>query len=521
MAHRIVSQFGIILSVTLILFGCSTLPINRSVTQVEVLPSDHYSNTLLAQTFSSDRLDGFSGNLLLRNGHQALVERLYLIDAAEKNIDAQYFLWNNDNTGKLLLQRLILAANRGVAIRVLIDGFSITEHHKQLAYLATHPNVDIRVYNPIVGSQMLSRVVNFATGFDRLNQRMHNKSFVFDGNVAITGGRNIGDAYFFYDEHYNFYDMDVFSVGPVVNEVTSSFNNYWGSPWAIPIDYIYKTQRNDESRAFLDALIKQDFSYFLKFDEAKAVASISFLTNYYQQLSKKLIWAPTEFIYDKPGGIEPLAEDQPKVVAVEIAELVRRSQVQVLIESAYFVLDKRSIEIFKQLDQNGVDVKVLTNSMASNNLLMNHAGYAMVRENILDTGAEIYELKPSIESCLAMVAVENNCKHHLVGLHAKTAVFDRKSVYIGSLNFNMRSAFINTEAALVIESPEIAAELAEIILQNMTLANSWQAILHGDDVAWMVEQNQQIALVTQEPSTNWLERIGVDLFSWIPGAEYY
>lgn len=521
MTHKTAFQFGIIVFISLILLGCSSSPVVRSDSQFEVLPSDYFSETLLAQAFSSERDDDFSGNILLRDGHQALIERLYLIDAAEKRIDAQYFLWNDDKTGKLLLQRLIKAANRGVKVRVLLDGLSIAEHHKQLAYLSDHQNIDIRIYNPIAGSQILAQVVNFATDFDRLNQRMHNKSFVFDGSVAITGGRNIGDAYFFFDEQYNFYDMDVLSVGPVVRQVSNGFNYYWNSPWSTPVAKLYETDNDTESAEFIDELVASDFNHILSFGDAKEVANSVFLTKYYRKLYNQLIWAPTYFIYDKPGGFEPLAEDKPKEVAVEIAELVMNSREQVLIESAYLVLDERSIDIFQQLYHKGVEVKVLTNSMASNNLLMNHAGYAMVRENILAAGAELFELKPSFKSCPKMVIIEANCDHHLIGLHAKTAVFDRKSVYVGSLNFNIRSAFINTETALVIESPEIAAELADLILESMSLSNSWQATLHEGEVAWLVEKDNKVSLLTQEPSTTWLERIGVDLFSWVPGAEYY
>ncbi|MFQ3231977.1 MAG: putative cardiolipin synthase, partial [Reinekea sp.] len=326
MAHSTAIQLGIILSITLILLGCSSSQVLRSDTQFEVLPSDHFAGTLLARTMPSIRGDDFSGNLLLRDGHQALIERLYLIDAAEKRIDAQYFLWNDDKTGKLLLQRLVKAANRGVQVRVLLDGLSITEHHKQLAYLSDHPNIDIRVYNPIEGSQMLARVVNFAKDFDRLNQRMHNKSFVFDGSVAITGGRNIGDAYFFFDEHYNFYDMDVLSVGPVVRQVSNGFNYYWNSPWSTPVAKLYETDNDVESAEFINALVESDFNYILSFGDAREVANSVFLTKYYRKLYNQLIWAPTYFIYDKPGGFEPLADDKPKEVAVEIAELVMNSR---------------------------------------------------------------------------------------------------------------------------------------------------------------------------------------------------
>ncbi len=508
-------------ALVLIISSCSVFPEQEVAIKPEPTLTSTFQHTSLAQIYKTidGSVENRSGNLLLRDGQQALAERLYLTDVAEKAIDAQYFIWNSDNSGKLLMQRILNAAERGVKVRILIDGFSVGERNDQLSYIDHHPNVEIRVYNPFIARTLLGRFWNFVTDFDRLNQRMHNKAFIVDGTVAITGGRNIGDAYFFYSDEINFNDVDLFSVGPVVGQVSQSFNDYWYSPWAIPITELVKNSYNDEIAQGLDDFLSANLTDFLGHD---LITSKYQLYKHFEQLVGRLTWAPTTFVADIPAGEVELEKNEPKAVAVAIGAAVANSTDEVLIESAYLVVNDFGLSFFESVNKEGVRIRALTNSMASNNLLINHASYAMVREQMLDSGLELYELKPQIDACLEAIIDSVSCDpQKKVALHAKSAVFDNKTVYVGSMNFNLRSAFLNTESAVFIDSPELANELSLQILSNMDLIRSWQTIKIGDEVVWMTYRNGEFEVARQEPSTTWLERVEVDVLTKLPGTEFY
>lgn len=462
-----------------------------------------------------------SGLLLLRNGNQALTERVYLADIAEQSIDAQYYIWNSDKSGKLLMQRLLKAAERGVSIRLLLDDFSIGDRNEQLLLLNSHPNVEVRIYNPFIMRSGVSKWINFIFDFERLNRRMHNKTFVVDQMVAITGGRNIGDEYFNQHEQLNFTDTDLLSIGPVVEQVAESFAAYWSSPWAVPIDLLLQ----EESMP----MPEKPLGDFLSLDLAGQVhlrlpANRGELENHFQLLPAELTWAPAVFLADEPGGSEKddAYSDDPKKVARHLVHIVNNSTREVLIESAYFVLNKAALELVAQAKARGVEIRALTNSMASNDVLPNHASYAMVREAMLEHGIELYELRPDAKSCLELLSRHEYCdSDSFIGLHAKAAVFDRETVYVGSLNFNLRSAYLNTEAAMIIESPVLAEQLAGQIELNMQQENSWHVVLDNGQVQWMTEVNGQKEISEHDPQTSWLERAEAGLLILVPGSEYY
>ena len=464
--------------------------------------------------------NGESGFILLRDGSRALQERLALADAAEHTIEAQYYIWNSDKSGRLLAGKLIEAADRGVSVRVILDDFSIGDRNEQLLAVNSHPDIQIRIYNPFINRSGAAKWLNFAFDFDRLNRRMHNKTFTVDAVAAIVGGRNIGDEYFNQNGYLNFRDLDLFSVGPVVDQVSHSFNLYWNSPWAIPIDLLAAPDPDEEEPHELDALLaahRSDKDPFLRSEISASPEA------HFSSTADELVWAPAEFVYDLPGGNDQEAyAEGPKPVAAHLLQLAAASTKEILVESAYFVLDDKALELAGQLRDQGVSIRALTNSMASNDVLPNHSSYAMVREAMLKSGIELHELRPDAASCFETIGREEFCDGDtFFGLHAKAAVFDRKIVYVGSCNLNLRSAYLNTEVGMFVQSPQLAEMLGSEMETAMTPRDSWRPILRNDNIVWISETDGVEEIVPHEPHTTWAERVKEGILTIVPGAKYY
>lgn len=519
MKKLLLITFGISL-MTIILNSCYTLPTREAVNQTS--SHEDYTTTVLADIFVNEIETNTeeSGFILLRDGRQALIERLYLAVIAEKRIDAQYYIWNSDKTGKLLMQKLLQAAERGVTVRLLLDDFSVGDRNDQLLTINSHPNIQVRIYNPFLVRTGLGKWLDFAFDFDRLNRRSHNKTYTVDRMVAVTGGRNIGDEYFDANEHLNFNDADLLSTGPVVRQVVDSFEEYWQSPWAVPIDQLLDHSDATTHEDTIQAFIAEDMQTVLGLTLQENHGS---LKQHFTKIRHDMIRAPATFLADKPGGTTNKAySDDPKRVALKLMDLATESRDEILIESAYFVLNEEALELASQLRDKSVKVRALTNSMSSNDVLPNHASYAMVREDMLDHGIELHELRPDAASCPDLLGREDYCDENShLGLHAKTAVFDRKTVYVGSMNLNLRSAYLNTEAAMIVDSPQLAEQLAEQIELNMKMINCWKVTKSNGSVIWTTERNGIQEISNHEPLTGWLDRVEAGMLKLVPGALYY
>lgn len=507
-----------ILVLSFMLYSCSLPKHEKGIPE----PNTPYISSSLFQLFNPTvkaQADN-SGILLLRDGARALAERVHLADAAEYSIDAQYYIWNSDKSGQLLMQRLLAAAERGVKVRLLLDDFSVGERNEQLLALNSHKNLQIRVYNPFVMRARLTKWLNFAFDFNRLNRRMHNKTFIVDRMVSIVGGRNIGDEYFNHNEHLNFIDTDILCVGPVQEQVSASFNQYWESQWSVPVDMLINPKSDDSYDDWLNAHLTKNLAEPL---DISLIDTPAALQDYYSKLGNELVWAQAVFVADQPGSEDQDAYAKgPKKVAQHLLQLAEESRKEIIVESAYFVLHDDSLELARQLHHENVQISVLTNSMASNDVLPNHSSYAMVREKILDAGIGLHELRPDAPSCIQFIGKQELCDNNtLLGLHAKAAVFDRQTVYVGSMNFNLRSAYLNTEAAMIIKSSTLAEKLSRQIRLNMKKENSWRVYKTSGTVQWVTDISGKEETTTHEPMTSWLERMESGVLQVLPGALYF
>ena len=470
------------------------------------------ASTRLGQFFgpAAEKHPGLSGFSLLSHGREAFIVRLALADLAERSLDMQYYSWDGDITGRIILDSVMKAADRGVRVRLLVDDPFYKSSDSVKAALDAHPNVEIRLFNPLTNRRWSA--LDFIVDFGRVNRRMHNKLMVADNAAAIVGGRNIGDIYYGVNTIANYRDLDVLAVGPVVRDLSAVFDRFWNSRSAVPIAAIVNRAHG---AADLDAILMRlretiaaaDYPYPIDRDLDELAARGV-------ELRDNLVWAHGRVIADDPETIAPGIESD-HVVAF-IRERVARLKEELLVESPYFVLPATAQATVKMLHERNVRVRVLTNSLASNDMLPAHSGYAKTRRRLLENGMELYELRPDTDAFRPGWSLRSG--RSPAALHTKAMAFDREAVFIGSFNLDPRSAVINTEAGLYIESPELAERLVAYMATGVVPANSYRVLLHPNgDIVWETAKDDgQRILYRNEPETGFRRRFVAGLWKLLP-----
>jgi cardiolipin synthase C len=472
---------------------------------------EDYASTKLGQFFgpAAEEHPGLSGFSLMSQGREAFITRLALADLAQQSLDMQYYIWDGDTTGRIILDHVLKAADRGVRVRLLIDDPYYKANDPVIAALDAHPHVEIRLFNSLTNRSWSA--INFVTDFGRVNRRMHNKLMVADNAAAIVGGRNIGDIYYGVDTTANYRDLDVLAVGPIVRDLSGVFDRYWNSASTVPIraivDRAYGTADLDAIQARLHKEIAAaDYPYPIDQDLDELAARGA-------ELRDDLVWARGRIIADDPASVAR-GEDSDDVVEF-IRWRVAHLDKELLIESPYFVLPAGAQATAKDLHERGVQVRVLTNSLASNDVLPAQAGYAKTRKPLLENGMELYELRPDTDAFRPGWSLLS--KGSRAALHTKAMVFDREAVFIGSFNLDPRSAWINTEAGLYIESPELAERLATYMATGVVPANSYHVLLDSNGkVVWETVTDGQTVRYQDEPDTAFSRRFAADLWKILP-----
>jgi putative cardiolipin synthase len=422
-----------------------------------------------------------TGAYILEYGEESLVSRAWLTQHATRSIDVQYFIWSTDNIGILASEALLAAAERGVKVRVIVDDFLLDVDEQTLLALAAHPNVEIRIYNPqySVGTSALQRIWRIATAFRRVNQRMHDKTAIFDNQVGITGGRNMADEYFDYDHAYNFRDRDVLLLGSAVDEMTQHFETFWQSPLAVPVEQLLDdTDRMPQPEqiraqwAALHAYAERPENF-----EPAVRQMLASLPTQFPTLVQHVVWGEAQFLGDEPGkNSRRFSLGGGGQTTSFLAQQLAAAQQSVLIQSPYLVMPDGGIELLQQLVQRGVRVRVSTNSLASTDNLMAFSGYQKQRQRLLEAGVELYEFRPDPAVQLELLRRYPRLQpgQPVFALHAKSMVIDQQRLFIGTFNLDPRSAHLNTEVGLFMDSTPLAAQLASSIERDMQPENSWQ-----------------------------------------------
>ncbi len=515
--YRFILLVLIIVQIT----GCTTKP--TAIDRQPSLSFDQPQTTMLGKMIEPRQLSrttAQSGFYILSSGKQAFVERLALIESAQKSLDAQYYIWNSDTAGTYMAQRLLLAAERGVRVRILLDDININDRDDVIALLSSHSNIDVRIYNPFATRKGMAKWLGFLAEFSRLNRRMHNKTFVADGAFGIVGGRNIGDEYFDMDPELNFRDRDILATGPIVKQISNNFDAYWNSPWSFPIHALIKDK---PEQSYLESWLENNLV------AAHDTQSLCYnppqgfeqgLQNI-QSILTQMVWAEAELIYDQPVPSDIDDLNSYKLTAESLGKEISLAQKEVLIESAYFVLGEEQLEKAGELADRGVQIRALTNSLASNDLLTNHSGYGKGRKDMLRKGIALHEFRPDALSFSESLASTGRCgEQAATGLHAKSIVFDRKTLYIGSFNINLRSAYLNFETVLVVRSPELAQQVVDDIETYLRPENSWAVWLNKQgDLRWGTEMG--VEKYSHDPETDWLRRFQVGILVLFPLEKYF
>ena len=436
----------------------------------------------------------------LEEGLEAFAARFELAALAQNTLDVQYYIWENDISGRLLFRALLAAAERGVRVRLLLDDNNTSGLDDLLLALDAHPNIVIKLFNPF--SFRTLRMLGYLTDFARLNRRMHNKSFTVDGEATIIGGRNVGDAYFGIGEEPLFSDLDVLATGPVVGEVAEDFERYWRCDSVSPLRHVLNTDETVRADYLLTDSDPQQIAatetYLDKVNSTKIAQRL-------RQGSLPFIWAQTKMLSDDPLKGEGKAT--PKTLLPErLRRVMGTPQSHIDIISAYFVPGRAGVALILQLVRKGVKVAILTNSLAANDVAVVHAGYARWRKKLLRHGVELFELKPTSRP-RPEVHDRGLTGNSGSSLHAKTFSIDGKKVFIGSFNFDPRSALLNTEMGLVIESEKLAQRIHHRFLRSQR-ETAWQLKLtRWGKIHWIDREGGSEKELKKEPDTSLWRRL--------------
>ncbi|MEM7170763.1 MAG: phospholipase D family protein [Pseudomonadota bacterium] len=496
--------------------ACASLPEN--VDPVESYAFQDTQDTSLGQATHEKQWNepGKSGFHLLNNGIDAFVARAVLATAAERSIDAQYYLLHNDLTGRLFVAQLLEAADRGVRVRLLVDDMDLADRDLGVAILDSHPNVQVRIFNPF--SRSGSRNLQLVTDFGTITRRMHNKSFTVDNQLAILGGRNIGNEYFEADPGVEFKDLDVLTVGPVVDEVSHAFDTYWNHPLAYPVSTLTGLSPSAEEisagkRRLADYLSQQDTSRYV------AALKTSALAQSIRKRTTRFDWGDGQVLYDHPDKIASPRSEASLQLAEDLRPHLKGVQEELIIISPYFVPGRAGVQTLADLATRGVAVKILTNSLSSTDVPIVHAGYAKHRKAMLRAGIALYEVNESLGEKKGS-SVFNVAGSSKASLHAKVFILDRQSVFIGSLNLDPRSVYENTEIGVLAQSRELATAMAKGFDESIGKAAFRLELVERADgqekIEWYGKENGQEAVFDVDPYTGFWDRFSVDFMSLFP-----
>ncbi|MDR3446715.1 MULTISPECIES: phospholipase D family protein [unclassified Dyella] len=432
-------------------------------------PSARYIGVELAQH------PGQSGFRLLTKSSNALMSRIAIIDQARHSIDMQYYIFKNDATGRLVAQHVLAAADRGVRVRMLLDAMDLTNEDRMLGALDAHPSIQVRLFNPFRtrAPSTPSKIRQFIVEGRRLNRRMHNKSLVVDGTVAIIGGRNIGNDYFDASDETNFRDVDLIAIGPVVQQASHSFDAYWNCDAAYPVRAFREAHDTQDDLAKLRVALARDARSFARSDYAEAVSE-AFPEGPTSDRRGDWFWGGAELVSDSPDKINMHGDMPTFRIGPKLKAMIAGAREEVLLISPYFVPGRDGSQFLVGIAERGIRVKVLTNSLASNDEPAAYSGYARYRTRLLEGGVALYELRPNQGVAQRITARGQSSG---ISLHAKAMVVDGEHVFIGSLNMDQRSKLLNTEMGLIVDSVPLASAVEQFFDTATLPENAFHVVL--------------------------------------------
>ena len=499
-------------ALVLFLAGCASIDRDYPREPSSALPPD--PGTRLAAEVSpllEDRPAVHAGFHVLNDGIDALAARLLLAARAETSIDLQYYLIKNDLTGRALVATLLEAADRGVRVRLLLDDVFTGGYDEGLAALHAHPDIAIRIFNPFRRGA-LGRAVSGLTDFRRINRRMHNKSFTVDGQVTVVGGRNIADEYFGARSDARFSDLDVLAVGPVVADGSAMFDRYWNHETALPVPAFARMPEDTAAALAQLRRVVADWKTEIaasRYAEALRRNALHLL----EESAGSLTWAPYTLVYDSPDKGVPSRAGEAPLITAPLADAFRAARREVFIVSPYFVPRRSGVEALAGMVDRGVAVTVATNALAANNQFAVHAGYAPSRKPLLEAGVALYETRPDADVAGAELVAASGAK---ATLHTKAFIIDQRELFIGSFNFDPRSANLNTESGVIIRSPALAGTVQDLAVAALPQQTYALFLDERGRLRWRDQRDGIERVWTHEPGTSWWTRTVAGLMRLLP-----
>ena len=474
-------------------------------------------NTSLGKTFKLqiELHPGQSGVQLLRHGLDAFVGRAVLVRLAERSIDVQYYMFHQDTVGRLLIKELLAAADRGVRVRMLIDDMYGEDGDDVWSALTSHPNMEVRLFNPFVRGY--SKNLQYITRLTTVNYRMHSKTFTVDNQASIVGGRNIGDEYFNADPNLAFADLDVMTIGPVVPNVSNEFDEYWNSKHAYPISTLLEEvqiKSLDSLRQELEAFHQQKTTS-VYIDALNNSAFATALKN----KTAKFSFADAKVIHDSAEKLIKSDDWQENLLISQLAPYVQQATDEFILVSPYFVPGQKGADALCALSKKGVQVRILTNSLVSNDVAAVHTGYMRHRKQLLRCGVELYELNEQIKK------QQGKLFTWLPGLsksslHAKTMGIDKKAMFVGSFNFDQRSLNINNEIGILFYKPELATNASAHFneyIQRVAFKVELVTDNNGKELLkWTGTEEGKQVVFDSEPYASFWKKLSVNLMRVLP-----
>ena len=516
------SMLAIYCSIAITVAGCSTLPKHKIESIPETTLQVDTAQTTLAQIIQplQEQHPDLTGYLVLFEPLEALATRLSLIDKAEKRLDLQYYIWDNDKVGSLALHALIRAADRGVRVRLLIDDNNAKSTEGIFLALAQHPNIEVKLFNPYRFRKY--RALDMILDLKRINRRMHNKSFIADHQVALIGGRNMTNQYYNVSDNYQFSDVDVMLVGTAVKDISHSFDEYWSHEYAYKVQEVVNQSAHHLSYESLKRQLDEHY-------ERVTVQNYLDLTSNSQAIDSlmsrdiQLDWVKAEVVKDSPDKIKSKAKKKEHL-NFQLIQHLEQPEKNVDLISAYFVPEKKGAKMLTDLAKDGVKVRVLTNSFKANDVAVVHAFYGKYRQDLLEHGVQLYEFLPALDKNDLDKNTEDLAKKAKVSikglsrssLHAKLMALDEKQVFIGSFNFDPRSAYLNTEIGVLLNSPPLAQAVHTTMDENLS-KYAYKLVLDANKkITWQRQTPQGPVIYTKEPRMKWWQRAGIKMLSWLP-----
>ena len=499
-------------SLLLAIAGCATLPAIVERTESRALADT--ASTRLGRAVAPLALakPGKSGIHALPNPRDAFAARVLLARTAERSLDLQYFIWHPDTTGGLLAEALWQAAERGVRVRLLLDDANTKGLDEVIAVLDAHPNIEVRLFNPFANRGM--RIADFLADFSRVNRRMHNKAFIADNQVAVVGGRNVGDEYFGAETPVVFADLDALVAGAAVPQISAAFDAYWNSAPAYPAASLIAPPA-PESAMQIRAAWRDE-----KGPQAERYVEALRTTPLVRQLlagELALEWTNARVLHDDPAKVLHPPDKHDLHMLPRLEEALGKPVRELNIVSPYFVPTEDGTKAILAIARRGVATRVLTNSLAATDVAPVHAGYSRYREALIRGGVRLYELKPSASD---RAAKEERERHGMgassgAALHAKTFGVDRSRIFIGSFNFDPRSARLNTEMGILVESAALASQLSDALDRDLPRV-AYEVVLADGRLQWIERNESGEARYDSEPGVGALRQLWVDFLSILP-----